>query len=53
MCDPILSIITSIGLDHCDSLGYSIEEIAKNKAGIIKNSKPTVIGPYSQPYEIF
>ena len=36
ICDPILSIITSIGLDHCGTLGNSLEEIAENKAGIIK-----------------
>jgi dihydrofolate synthase / folylpolyglutamate synthase len=34
---PILSIITSIGLDHTNILGNSVEEIAFEKAGIIKN----------------
>lgn len=41
---PILSVITNIGLDHTDLLGNSIEEIAKEKAGIIKNGIPIVIG---------
>jgi dihydrofolate synthase / folylpolyglutamate synthase len=34
---PLLSIITSIGLDHTNILGHTIEEIAFEKAGIIKN----------------
>lgn len=33
---PLLSIITSIGLDHTNILGHSISEIAFEKAGIIK-----------------
>jgi dihydrofolate synthase / folylpolyglutamate synthase len=47
---PILSIITSIGYDHMDILGASLEEIALEKAGIIKRNVPVVIGrdvPYS------
>lgn len=28
--DPLLSIITTIGFDHCDILGYTLEEIASN-----------------------
>lgn len=43
--DPMLSIITRISLDHCDLLGGSIEEIAREKAGIIKTNKPVIIGP--------
>lgn len=42
--DPELSIITSIGLDHCDLLGHTLAEIAGEKAGIIKAGKPVVIG---------
>lgn len=42
--DPVLSIITSIGLDHCDLLGSTLEEIAGEKAGIIKPGRPVVIG---------
>ncbi len=43
---PELSIITSIGLDHCDLLGDSLEAIAGEKAGIIKAGVPVVIGEY-------
>lgn len=42
--NPILSIITNIGLDHCDLLGESLPEIAFEKAGIIKPKVPVVIG---------
>jgi len=42
---PILSVITSIGLDHIDVLGSSIEGIAYEKGGIIKRGVPVVIGP--------
>ena len=41
---PILSVITNIGLDHCDHLGFSVSEIAVEKAGIIKREIPVVIG---------
>ena len=41
---PILSIITSIGLDHTPILGTSLEEIAFEKAGIIKPKTPVLIG---------
>lgn len=41
---PILSIITNIGLDHMDILGDTIEQIAVEKAGIIKEKIPVLIG---------
>ena len=42
--NPILSIITNIGLDHIDFLGSTLEDIAVEKAGIIKNNIPIIIG---------
>ena len=42
--DPEVAVITSIGLDHCDMLGDTLELIAAEKAGIIKTGKPVVIG---------
>ena len=42
--DPVLSVITNIGLDHCDMLGSSLPEIAFEKAGIIKPCVPVVVG---------
>lgn len=41
---PEISVITSIGLDHCEILGDTIEKIAREKAGIIKAGIPTVMG---------
>lgn len=41
---PVLSVITNIGFDHMNILGNTIEEIAFEKAGIIKNNTPVVIG---------
>lgn len=41
--DPILSIITSIGYDHMDLLGDTLDKIAFEKAGIIKQHVPVVV----------
>lgn len=46
--DPILTIITSVSLDHTGFLGNTIEKIAAEKAGIIKNNIPVICG--CQPY---
>ncbi len=42
--DPELSIITSIDFDHTDHLGATLAEIAGEKAGIIKNNRPCLVG---------
>jgi dihydrofolate synthase/folylpolyglutamate synthase len=41
---PILSVITTIGLDHMAILGDTIEQIAFEKAGIIKSGVPVITG---------
>ncbi|MFT5817658.1 MAG: dihydrofolate synthase/folylpolyglutamate synthase [Bacteroidia bacterium] len=41
---PLASIITSIGYDHKDMLGDTLELIAAEKAGIIKESVPVIVG---------
>lgn len=46
---PVLSIITNIGLDHCEHLGFSLPEVAGEKAGIIKAGIPVVIGEKGCP----
>ena len=43
---PILSIITNISKDHTAQLGNTLECIASEKAGIIKDNVPVVIGSY-------
>lgn len=44
---PLLSVITNIGLDHTQFLGTTLQEIASEKAGIIKNNIPVVVGEYT------
>ena len=46
--NPILSIITNISLDHTRFLGSNIFDIAKEKAGIIKENIPLIIGETQQ-----
>ncbi len=41
---PELSLITNIGFDHMDMLGNTLQEIAFEKAGVIKRNIPVVIG---------
>ena len=41
---PLATIITRISYDHCQYLGNTIQEIAKEKAGIIKPGVPCIIG---------
>jgi len=41
---PEVSVITSIGLDHCEMLGDTLAKIAAEKAGIIKPGVPVVMG---------
>ena len=42
---PEVCVITSIGLDHTELLGHTLEEIAGEKAGIFKPGVPAVVGP--------
>lgn len=44
---PLLSVITNIGKDHTAFLGDTLEKIAFEKAGIIKQNIPVVIGEYT------
>ncbi|WP_194841589.1 bifunctional folylpolyglutamate synthase/dihydrofolate synthase [Sporosarcina obsidiansis] len=41
---PLVSVITSIALDHTGFLGHTIQEITEHKAGIIKPGTPVIIG---------
>ena len=45
---PLLSVITPIGFDHVEYLGYTIRSIAAEKGGIIKPGVPVVIGARDQ-----
>lgn len=46
---PLVGIVTNIGLDHQAYLGNSLEEIAREKAGIIKREIPVVSGVMDEP----
>lgn len=43
--NPELTIITTVGKDHQNILGNTLHDIATEKAGIIKNETPTLLGP--------
>ena len=49
---PILEIITSISKDHTDRLGNTIEKIAFEKAGIIKDNSDVIISENNQGYKV-
>jgi len=51
---PELSVITNIGFDHMEILGNTLDKIAFEKAGIIKEHTPVIIGEYlPQTIDIF
>ena len=49
--EPVLSVIASISLDHTEFLGDTVEKIAFEKGGIIKNDCPTVL--YNQDKKVY
>lgn len=44
VCDPVVSVLTTVGLDHQHLLGDTVEKIAVEKAGIIKPGVPVITG---------
>jgi dihydrofolate synthase/folylpolyglutamate synthase len=44
VCSPLVTVITSIGLDHQEYLGDTLEAIAAEKAGILKPGVPCALG---------
>jgi dihydrofolate synthase/folylpolyglutamate synthase len=45
VAEPVLSVITTVGLDHCRLLGGTVEAIAREKMGILRPGIPAVLGP--------
>lgn len=45
VCEPIVSVITSIAMDHAERLGGTLQNIALEKAGIVREGIPVVIAP--------
>lgn len=50
---PIISVITSVGLDHTDVLGKTVQDIAYKKAGIIKENSNTVVYMQEDTIDVF
>ena len=53
LISPLISIITSVAFDHIELLGPTLEDIAYQKAGIIKPRVPIAIGPKARFNAIF
>ncbi|MBR2326944.1 MAG: bifunctional folylpolyglutamate synthase/dihydrofolate synthase [Alistipes sp.] len=49
---PILSVITNVGLEHTEYLGDSLPKIAREKGGIIKKCTPVVVGEKNANYNL-
>ncbi|EAT13545.1 bifunctional tetrahydrofolate synthase/dihydrofolate synthase [Bermanella marisrubri] len=49
LVDPDVSIVTSIGLDHQDWLGDTLDKIGYEKAGVYRQSKPAICGQVNPP----
>jgi dihydrofolate synthase / folylpolyglutamate synthase len=47
--DPDVAVVVSIGLDHQDYLGTTLEAIAREKAGIFRHRRPAVLGSADMP----
>jgi dihydrofolate synthase/folylpolyglutamate synthase len=47
--DPDVAVVVSIGLDHQEYLGATIEAIAREKAGIFRQGRPAVLGSAEMP----
>ena len=51
--DADVGIVCSIGLDHTDWLGSTVEQIGREKAGIFRAGKPAVLGSSNLPRSVF
>lgn len=49
---PVISVITNIGLEHTEYLGDSLPKIAREKGGIIKKCTPVVVGEKNTNYNL-
>ena len=49
---PLISVITNIGLEHTEYLGDSLPKIAREKGGIIKKCTPVVVGEKNSNYHL-
>ena len=50
--DPDMAVITNIGIDHIDWLGDNVEDIGREKAGILRNGIPLIYGATEMPASV-
>ncbi len=50
--DPVVSVITNVGIDHVDWLGSERSQIALEKAGVMRPARPVVLGDENPPQEL-
>jgi dihydrofolate synthase/folylpolyglutamate synthase len=50
--DPDVAVVTSIALDHCEWLGYDLESIGREKAGIYRAHRPALFGSPNPPSSV-
>jgi dihydrofolate synthase / folylpolyglutamate synthase len=51
--DPDVAVIVSVGFDHQEFLGHSLEEIGREKAGILRRGRPAVLGSRDMPASVY
>ncbi len=51
--DPDVAVLTSVGLDHCDWLGATLEQIGREKAGIFRAGRAAVLGDANMPRSVY
>lgn len=52
LVDPDVAVVTSIGLDHMDFLGSTLEAIGREKAGIFRSGRPAILGSRTMPVSV-
>lgn len=50
--DADVAVVVSIGLDHCEYLGTTLEQIGREKAGIFRAGRPAIFGSLAMPASI-
>ncbi|HTX04261.1 MAG TPA: bifunctional tetrahydrofolate synthase/dihydrofolate synthase [Steroidobacteraceae bacterium] len=53
LVDADVSVVCSVGFDHCDWLGDTLEEIGAEKAGIFRAARPAVLGTAQMPASVY
>jgi dihydrofolate synthase / folylpolyglutamate synthase len=53
LLDADVGVVCSIGMDHVEWLGHSLEQIGREKAGIFRSGRPAVLGTAAMPRSVF